>query len=177
MNAATGRYLYPSSGAMTIGCGGTRTMYYSLQANRATPFGIDIPDASRNSLTMSCGPLDLVSRVIFDTQSRPGGSFRFHIGEVAAYGSDPRDPSLIAERLQVTKDRIRINLPGCVRLSLTRVDMMPGWYSSRWTEVLSIGWVFVVRSISPTSTFTGFLHCRRSNQDTKKLGTLEGFRF
>ncbi|KAJ5492579.1 hypothetical protein N7539_001325 [Penicillium diatomitis] len=146
------------------------TAFGSNQAIGVSPFGIDTVESATNPFTKHYALLKSIATIILDAQTRPDDLVGFHIDELAADGGDSFKPvikhwggyELIIERCFV------FGKPG------PGAGMVIHLGDARF---LLIGWGFQVRarSLSPTSTFTGFLRFEEKqvvDSDTGQLRTL-----
>jgi hypothetical protein len=147
------------------------TAYGSFQAIGVSPFGIDTLEPATNPFTKHYGLLKSVSQIILDAQTRPDSSIGFYFDELAADGTDPSKPvikhwagyEIIIERCFV------FGKPGP---GAGMVIHLGG------PKFLLIGWGFQVRarSLSPTSTFTGFLRFEEKQVVNSEMGELHTLR-
>lgn len=147
------------------------TAYGSFQAIGVSPFGIDTLEPATNPFTKHYGLLESVSQIVLDAQSRPDASVGFHFDELAADGSDPSRPVVKHwGGYEVTIERCFVF--GKAGPGAGMVIHLGG------PKFLLIGWGFQVRarSLSPTSTFTGFLHFREKQVANKETGQLRTLR-
>lgn len=146
------------------------TAYGSYQAIGVSPFGIDTLEPATNPFTKHYGLLKSVSQIVLEAQTRPDSSVGFYFDELAADGSDPSKP--VVQRwagYELTIERCFVfGKPG------PGAGMVIHLGGPRF---LLIGWGFQVRarSLSPTSSFTGFLRFEEKmvvDQETGELRTL-----
>ncbi|KAF7718451.1 Beta-galactosidase [Penicillium ucsense] len=146
------------------------TAFGSNQAIGVSPFGIDTVESATNPFTKHYALLKSIAAIILDAQTRPDDLVGFHIDELAADGCDSFKPvikhwggyELIIERCFV------FGKPGPGAGMVIHLGDV---------RFLLIGWGFQVRarSLSPTSTFTGFLRFEEKqvvDSDTGELRTL-----
>lgn len=146
------------------------TAYGSFQAIGVSPFGIDTLEPATNPFTKHYGLLKSVSQIVLDAQTRPDSSIGFYFDELAADGTDPSKP--------ITKHWAGYD----ITIERCFVFGKPGPGAGMVIHLggpkfLLIGWGFQVRarSLSPTSTFTGFLRFEEKqvvNSETGELRTL-----
>ncbi|KAJ5281198.1 hypothetical protein N7478_006570 [Penicillium angulare] len=144
--------------------------YGSYQAIGVSPFGIDTLEPSTNPFTRHYGLLNSVSQLVLDAQTRPDSSVGFYFDELADDGSDPSKPVIKHwGGYEVTIERCFVF--GKAGPGAGMVIHLGG------PRFLLIGWGFQVRarSLSPSSSFTGFLRFKEkivANKETGELRTL-----
>ncbi|KAF2189101.1 glycoside hydrolase family 35 protein [Zopfia rhizophila CBS 207.26] len=149
--------------------------YGSYQALGTSPFGIDTLGPETNPFTKHYCLLESVSQVVLDAQRRPNSSVGFYFDELSEDGSDPSKP------LVRKFGNYEIHIERCF------VFGKPGPGAGMvihlgGAKLLLIGWGFqvVARSLSPTSTLTGFLKFEEKyvadveKGELKTLRTLNG---
>ncbi|KAJ5326844.1 hypothetical protein MYU51_001575 [Penicillium brevicompactum] len=147
------------------------TAYGSYQAIGVSPFGIDTLEPDTNPFTRHYGLLNSVSRIVLDAQTRPNASVGFFFDELAADGSDSCKPVVKHwGGYEITIERCFVF--GKAGPGAGMVIHLGG------PRFLLIGWGFQVRarSLSSSSTFTGFLRFEEQTVSDKESGELRTLR-
>lgn len=146
------------------------TAYGSYQAIGVSPFGIDTLEPSTNPFTRHYGLLDSVSQIVLDAQTRPDASVGFFFDELTD-GIDSCKPVVKHwGGYEITIERCFVF--GKAGPGAGMVIHLGG------PKFLLIGWGFQVRarSLSPSSTFTGFLRFEEQTVSNKESGELRTLR-
>ena len=147
------------------------TAYGSYQAIGVSPFGIDTLEPATNPFTRYYGLLQSVSQIVLEAQTRPDSSVGFFFDELTADGADPSH-SVIKHwgEYEVTIERCFVF--GKAGPGAGMVIHLGG------PKFLLIGWGFQVRarSLSPTSSFTGFLRFEEKVVVSRETGQLRTLR-
>ena len=147
------------------------TAYGSYQAIGVSPFGIDTLEPATNPFTRHYGLLQSVSQIVLEAQTRPDSSVGFFFDELTADGADPSHPVIKHwGGYEVTIERCFVF--GKAGPGAGMVIHLGG------PKFLLIGWGFQVRarSLSPTSSFTGFLRFEEKVVVSRETGQLRTLR-
>ncbi|KAL1621368.1 hypothetical protein SLS56_009201 [Neofusicoccum ribis] len=145
----------------------------SHQCLGTSPFGIDTLEPATNPFTRHYGLLRRTRALVLEAQRRPDASFGFFFDELPADGSGARDPSppqkVVFGQWELSVERCFVfGKPG------PGAGMVIHRGGNRF---LLVGWGFqvVARSLSPRSSFTGFLRFQEkvvADEETGELRTL-----
>ncbi|GME23975.1 Glycoside hydrolase family 42 [Neofusicoccum parvum] len=145
----------------------------SHQCLGTSPFGIDTLEPATNPFTRHYGLLQRTRALVLEAQRRPGASFGFFFDELPADGSGARDPS---PPQKVVFGQWELSIERCFVFG--KPGPGAGMVIHRGANrFLLVGWGFqvVARSLSPRSSFTGFLRFQEkvvADEETGELRTL-----
>ncbi|EOD51125.1 putative glycosyl hydrolases family protein [Neofusicoccum parvum UCRNP2] len=145
----------------------------SHQCLGTSPFGIDTLEPATNPFTRHYGLLQRTRALVLEAQRRPGASFGFFFDELPADGSGARDPS---PPQKVVFGQWELSIERCFVFG--KPGPGAGMVIHRGgNRFLLVGWGFqvVARSLSPRSSFTGFLRFQEkvvADEETGELRTL-----